>query len=241
MKLSIMIPTFGRPKEFKRLFNRIKGIVHNEVEIVIACSSPEYMPQYSELPRKGYHITCLNTKGLTREQNYMKGLAHCKGEYTLIVEDDDLVNEQTIIDFVWTYSSENADLYVYSIMTANKSYILKSVEYYTADDFLSMFYKRYGNTFQWGQCFTKTNLLKRAMYRLWVEDKELDLIQSDELITLMIAKGAKTVATFDHPLLWVGRGNDNYSWGNPKEEEQLERFRQLRKKYVGDKYFNDIP
>ena len=165
-----MIPTFGRPKEFKRLFNRIKGIVHNEVEIVIACSSPEYMPQYSELPRKGYHITCLYTKGLTREQNYMKGLAHCKGEYTLIVEDDDLVNEQTIIDFVWTYSSENADLYVYSIMSANKSYILKSVEYYTPDDFLSLFYTNGERTF--AESITRSMLDRQVK-----DEKEQEIVR----------------------------------------------------------------
>lgn len=223
IELSIFIPTFNRENQFKRTFNRLKKVVNEEVEIIVGCSS-------SYIQESENHILFLDTRGYTREENYLCGLSNCRGVYTLIVEDDDIVSEEGINKFL--EEEKNADLFIYGLME-RKIVELSKKEFMSGEEFVDIFYERYKNTFQWGQCFTKTNLLKKAMYRLWVQDKVVDLIQSDELITLMIAKEAKTVAIFNYPLLWIGKGNDNYSWNNPREEEQVERFRQLRKKYIG--------
>ena len=236
LTLSILVPTYNRKKQFERLYNRLCSKFSNNpyYEIVVACSSPEYMPKVS----KEWNITCLNTKGYTREENYLKGVAHCRGKYTLIVEDDDLIDTETVYTFTYEHLANNpdADLFVYSLME-RKSYIMPKTESLSSENFLSTFYERYGNSFQWGQCITKTSSLKKFMYDLWVRDKELDLIQSDELITLMVAQQSNKVCVSEYPLLWVGKGIDNYSWNNPKEDEQRERFKQLRKKFVDDKYF----
>ena len=238
LTLSILIPTYNRRKEFERLFERLYSKFSNNpyFEIIVACSSPEYMPTITnKWSMKGvWNVTCLNTKGCTREQNYLKGLSHCRGKYTLIVEDDDIVDTETIYTFVYEHLANNpdADLFVYSLMKVGQSCILPQTKSISSEEFLTAFYERYRNDFQWGQCITNTLLLKRAMYTLWVRDKELDLIQSDELITLMVAQEAKKVCISEYKLLWVGIGLDNYSWNNPKEQEQRNRFRQLLKKYI---------
>ena len=238
LTLSILVPTCNRKKEFERLFERLYSKFSNipYFEIIVACSTPEYLPTVTNkwYLRDVWNITCLNTKGYTREQNYLKGLSHCRGKYTLIIEDDDLVDTETIYTFVYEHLNNNpdADLFVYSLMSVGQSCIMPTTKSISSEEFITTFYERYRNDFQWGQCITNTLLLKRAMYNLWVRDKELDLIQSDELITLMVAKDAKMVCVSDYKLLWIGKGLDNYSWNNPKEREQRDRFGQLLRKHI---------
>ena len=189
LTLSILVPTYNRKKQFERLYNRLCSKFSNNpyYEIVVACSSPEYMPKVS----KEWNITCLNTKGYTREENYLKGVAHCRGKYTLIVEDDDIVDTETIYTFVYEHLANNpdADLFVYSLMHSGQSCIMPETKIISKDEFLTTF-----NSFQWGRFITKTSVLKKALYNLWVVEKETDILHS-------LSRDVTTVCVSDYKLI----------------------------------------
>ena len=232
--LSIFIPTFQRRDKFERLYRRVRTIVSEHIELVVACSSPEYLPR-----EKTYNIRCYDTKGLIREENYMFGINKCMGDYTIIVEDDDIVNTKLLTEFVNFSYLKNplVTLYVFDII--NQTYHTERTnKVMTARKFLKDFYSLYDNTFQWGQCITKTTLLQKSMNLLWNDKKELNLIQSDEIITFLVAKDSKFVRVCDEKLLWVGRGLDNYSWNNDEESKQRDRFLQVRNNLVGNEFFD---
>ena len=232
--LSIFIPTFQRKNKFERLYNRLRSIVSEHIELVVACSSPEYLPK-----EKTYNIRCYDTKGLTREENYMFGINRCMGYYTIIVEDDDIVNTKLLTDFInYSYlKNPLVTLYIFDIINQKyNSYRRNKI--LSAHDFLRDFYSLYGNTFQWGQCITKTSLLQNSMNFLWNDKKELNLIQSDEIITFLVAKNSKFVCVSNEKLLWVGKGLDNYSWNKNEESEQRNRFLQVRNNLIGNEFFN---
>ena len=232
MILSIFIPTFQRKNKFERLYNRLRNIVSKDIELIIACSSPEYMPNETD-----NNIHCYNTRGLSREENYIFGINKCNGNYTIIVEDDDIVNTQVLLNFIKSSTIKNHLITLYIFDIINQKYDVKRLnKIMSSINFLKAFYTLYGDSFQWGQCITKTILLKKFMNYLWNEKNELNLIQSDEIITLLIAKYSKFICVRDDKLLWVGKGTDNYSWGNEEEIIQKERFISIRNSLIG-KYF----
>ena len=197
LTLSILIPAYNRKKEFERLFERLYSKFSNNpyFEIVVACSSPEYMPTVTnKWSMKGvWNVTCLNTNGYTKEQNYLKGLSHCRGKYTLIVEDDDIVDTETIYTFVYEHLENNpdTDLFVYSLMHSGQSCIMPETKIQSKDEFLTTF-----NSFQWGRFITKTSVLKKALYNLWVVKKETDVLYS-------LSRDVTTVCVSDYKLVFA--------------------------------------
>ena len=195
LTLSILIPTYNRKKEFERLFERLYSKFSNNpyFEIVVACSSPEYMPTVTNkwFMKGVWNVTCLNTKGYTREQNYLKGLSHCRGKYTLIVEDDDIVDTETIYTFVYEHLVNNpdVDLFVYSLMKSGQSCIIPETKSVSNIEFLTTF-----NSFRWGKCITNTSVLKKALYNLWVVNKETDILHS-------LLRDVTTICVSDYKLV----------------------------------------
>ena len=231
MLLSIFIPTFQRKYKFERLYNKLRSLVTNEIELIVACSSPEYLPVDNQC-----NVHCYNTKGYSREENYMFGINKCSGTYTVIVEDDDIINVEVIKKFNKLPYIKNPfiSLVIYNIINDCK---IKENKILSSSEFLNNFYLIFGNTFHWGQCITQTKYLKYYMSYLWTVKKEHNLIQSDEIITMLIAKNSKYVYLNETPFLWIGKGNDNYSWNQNKEIYQRERFLKIRDDLIGKKYF----
>ena len=221
MKLSIFIPTHKRKEKFERVFQRVKKLASKDIEIVVSCSSPEYIPNNES------NIHCYDTKGYSREDNYMFGLSKCSGEYVVIVEDDDIINNSILENFV--KSDICYDITVYGII--GEEVYPRKYGVFSGERFISEFYYIFGNSFQWGQCITRTRILRKNCSFLWNTCYERNLVQSDEIITLLSAKEANEVFISNEKILWIGKGNDNYSWGSNLENEQRERFFRLKNTY----------
>lgn len=228
MLLSIFIPTFQREYKFKRLYKKICSVVSKDIELVVACSSPEYIPKDNI-----YNVHCYCTKGFTREENYLFGINKCLGLYTLIIEDDDLIDTNVLLNFIKSPYLKNHLIDIYFFDIINHKYTVNRLNtLIRSQKFLDIFYTIYGNSFQWGQCITKTSLLKYYMNYIWVENSIIDLVQSDELITLLILKEGKYTYVSDKRLLYIGIGNDNYSWNNELEVIQKNKFVKLINKFI---------
>ena len=65
-----------------------------------------------------------------------------------------------------------------------------------------------------------------------------NLVQADEIITLLVAKKSKKAVFFNGyfplPLIFIGIRGDNFSWNNPLEVQQVDRYICLLEKYISD-------
>lgn len=237
MKLSVMIPTRGRQKSFESAFEKAKEFAsaHDDVQIVVACQTKEYMPVCADS-----NILILDTSDTkheknARELNYIKGVDSCTGKYILIHEDDDFINYDALEFFLNQNFTE--PIVVFDIANMNMKIGFSSMKQ-TKDVFISGFPDIFKEKFQWGQCVFLRNMLYASMLDVW-DSIVPGFAQSDELITLhmasMMRDKKRAVAAFvDQPLLFVGVHDDNFSWNTGIENEQKYMYMAYLKRFVSN-------
>ena len=227
--LSIVIPTYGREKSFYRLLTHLMTLLDNPIEIIVCCSSKEYLPKIDH-----NLIKIFDTSGLSREENYIHGIRNSSGKYVLIAEDDDMISTKIVEKFLRTYYFYSKyDLYIYNGCTfdlQNKIITKACTGLHFTKNIRSKFSSLFGDRFQWGQCITERNLLLNTACYFWHDNK--NIVQSDEIITMMICNQIDCFYLDTEILLYIGIGTDNFSWNNSLELEQKELYEKLLEIYV---------
>ena len=232
-KLSIFIPTKNRKKKFKYLFDMVSSCIANYDNVQLVCGvQDDYIDEVScntkniKILDSRKYIDSASTYR-TRLNNYIHGISACDGEYTIILEDDDIISFDVIRKFL--YHPSYSELCIYDIINPELSHNCEKI--YSSEDFIIDFPRIFHGNFQWGQCITNTKYLRSSLNildSLYIND----FVQADEFCTLLCAKYIKNVCLFHDKLLYVGIGEDNYSWGCEKEFEQSNMYKDLLCKYI---------
>lgn len=239
-KLTVFIPTAHREYLFKKLYQKVLPWIkeHSENVQLVCAIQDEYERYYHnsdnvKIIRGNKHHIFIKNEDRRRLFNYLRGFSHCDGEYTFILEDDDIPIFETLDSFLNMDTSYC--LYVYDIVQKNQKMDIYNDVTMSAHEFVMKFPDIFMSNFQWGQCITKTCLLHDALRDVNILTHKNPLVRMDELCTLYgVYDENVKVSLFKNPILYVGVHNDNYSWNTNREYKERHLYMDFLKKYVSD-------
>lgn len=243
IKLSIMIPTHGREEKFLKLIENLSKHYSTDERVQIVAAVQDAYPNLdvNQWPAVEFVFAHVSEG---REKNYLNGLRLCKGETTLILEDDDIPVLTVIDDYLEYMIYPSCTVYntvtnfEMTGITDDWPSIPCDHLYKNKNEFIAEFPDLFQGRFQWGQVITDTKCLLEAAEEFWSVKENHNLVQADEIITMLAVKKSNKVIHFHGyprtPLIFVGVNNDNFSWGNPLEAQQVDRYIELLRKYISD-------
>jgi len=145
MLLSILIPTIeDRKEDFEKLYNRIKSLMFEGVEIL-----------YDNLPR--YDLP----NGISVGEKRQRLINRAKGKYLVFVDDDDNI-EDNFFKLIKKHLNEDYDVITYKINAYidGKKYLIDQSIYHENEQLKEGITKRYPST----QSIFKTEIAKRQKF-----------------------------------------------------------------------------
>jgi glycosyltransferase involved in cell wall biosynthesis len=117
-KISVCVPTYNRPDTLRQLINSYLKQNYDNKELIISDDSPndsikKLVAGYKNTSIKYFH----NKKSLRFARNLFMSMARAKGDYLIMLGDDDvLLNEHALSDYVNTFKKYQNVGFVYSNM-----------------------------------------------------------------------------------------------------------------------------
>lgn len=174
MLLSICVPTYNRGQRALYLVKQLCNIQDrypDDIEIVVSNNgSTKYIDEYNEISkiakeREFFTYNCFE-KNMQYVGNYSKVISLAKGDFCLLISDEDIVNEENV-EFYLTYLKNNPNIGMVRARTSAMYYVSNEQEKYSlaGDEAIDEY-------------FLKGNYISGIIYnRKIVTDEVLDLLK----------------------------------------------------------------